>query len=388
MIPKLLIILMILSLSVPAWADKWVRPVSGEYGLEDGSSYANAYDGISDIVWDDVDSDDGKLFFCGDLSGEGTVTIGSSGEDGTRVQLVSCTAANGCGTEDPGTVASINVGAYDWLNIEDVTVDRSSGDGIYSFGDADNVTIRGVTVQNCAGEGITHYTSTNLAENWIIEDSTVKDNGPGTDIDSGIFFKGTNIIIRRCLVEHNGYGDDQTGFSHGIYIDSGCTPSRIEIYECDIYNNNKGHGIQSKSGGNFHHNRVKGNGVNGIYAGENSANVTTYVWANVIYENGSRGIAFRDFTNGQMDAYIYNNTTYDNGSFELHSNRTLDVFVCKNNSFVTVGADTVYMNTPNSATFENNWHYDTMSAGTHIYYDGSNRTWSYWTSIKLQKLAG
>ena len=38
--------------ALPAWGATWyVRPITAEYGAEDGSSYAAAFDGLGDITW-------------------------------------------------------------------------------------------------------------------------------------------------------------------------------------------------------------------------------------------------------------------------------------------------------------------------------------------------
>ena len=59
--------LLLLLLSLPAWgADWYVRPLGGDYGTENGTSYANAFDGDAD-AWAlsaDIDSGD-RVYICG-----------------------------------------------------------------------------------------------------------------------------------------------------------------------------------------------------------------------------------------------------------------------------------------------------------------------------------
>ena len=44
--------LALLLLTSQAWGATWyVRPATGEYGAEDGTTYAAAYDGFADVVW-------------------------------------------------------------------------------------------------------------------------------------------------------------------------------------------------------------------------------------------------------------------------------------------------------------------------------------------------
>lgn len=57
-----LVFLWLVSCSIGAtW---YVRPVTGEYGAEDGTSYAAAFDGVSDIAWGGISAGD-TLYICG-----------------------------------------------------------------------------------------------------------------------------------------------------------------------------------------------------------------------------------------------------------------------------------------------------------------------------------
>ena len=57
--------------------DYYVRPITGEYGAENGLSYATAYDGFAGITWADVDSGNGKLFVTGTHREQ--MTVGAAG---------------------------------------------------------------------------------------------------------------------------------------------------------------------------------------------------------------------------------------------------------------------------------------------------------------------
>jgi len=102
-ISSILLISLIIILCQPVWATNYyVRPSGGSYGSEDGTSYANAWDGFSNINWSTVDSGNGKLFVCG--THRETLTIQASGEDGTPIYVANCTTANGASTDDPGYI--------------------------------------------------------------------------------------------------------------------------------------------------------------------------------------------------------------------------------------------------------------------------------------------
>lgn len=63
--------------------DYYVRPSGGSYGSENGTSYANAWDGFTNVNWTTVDSGNGTLWICGTHT-EG-LSVGQSGEDGTPI---------------------------------------------------------------------------------------------------------------------------------------------------------------------------------------------------------------------------------------------------------------------------------------------------------------
>lgn len=94
---KLLIILAVFILALPLFSTDWyVRPEGGVYGAEDGTSYADAWDGLSSVVWGvgGVVAGD-TLYVCGchirDYTahppGSQTWTIGASGTVGNVITI-------------------------------------------------------------------------------------------------------------------------------------------------------------------------------------------------------------------------------------------------------------------------------------------------------------
>jgi hypothetical protein len=143
-IKKLLFLLVcFMFISSPVWAtDYYVRPSGGSYGLEDGTSYANAWDGFSNINWGTVDSGNGKLFVAG--THRERLNVLAAGEDGSPIQIVSCTVANGASDNDAGIVLMSE--QYDHTDWGDETpwYDNGNDNGtceagevcIYRFADA------------------------------------------------------------------------------------------------------------------------------------------------------------------------------------------------------------------------------------------------------------
>jgi hypothetical protein len=85
----------------------YVRPFTGKYGLEDGTTYANAFRGWSGIQWKKIKPGD-IIFFCGNFYApdeKNRIYVGASGSptDG-YIYLKSCTVANGAPLDDPWVV--------------------------------------------------------------------------------------------------------------------------------------------------------------------------------------------------------------------------------------------------------------------------------------------
>ncbi len=99
--------LMILSLSADAAARDWfVRPAGGDYGSEDGSSYHNAWDGLSNVVWGDGGVVAGDtLYICGlhlrTRTGDALWTVFMPGASGTAESWITI---RGDYPGDPGII--------------------------------------------------------------------------------------------------------------------------------------------------------------------------------------------------------------------------------------------------------------------------------------------
>ena len=117
------LVLLVLRLNTSLAADYYVRPSGGSYGDEDGSSYATAWDGFTNINWQTVDEGNGKLFVAGTHNEQ--MTIGASGEDSTPIHIISCITANGASTDDAGTIDGQNTRDYGIL-IADANPDHSN----------------------------------------------------------------------------------------------------------------------------------------------------------------------------------------------------------------------------------------------------------------------
>jgi hypothetical protein len=200
MMRRALLALLLALTASSAWGATWyVRPASGEYGAEDGTSYATAYDGWADINWTtDIDAGD-TLIVCGTLDDNFAANVGDSGTagnvitidgdcssqgDSSRGKIIAGTAAvaasNGSQTyitwknlEFVGgsgitqrvfnVAASAQTSATEINNVlENIIVHDTMGEGAASRSvdyqclrvDGSKVTASRITLYNCEGDGV------------------------------------------------------------------------------------------------------------------------------------------------------------------------------------------------------------------------------------------
>lgn len=112
----------------------YVRPVTGEYGTEDGTSYDNAYDGFADINWALVEPND--IIYCIGYFNNEVLTVGASGTLGNPITIkgVGCTI-DGAGSQ----LYCMNIDDYDYITIEKIHFTRPTDSGLICQGNAQNI---------------------------------------------------------------------------------------------------------------------------------------------------------------------------------------------------------------------------------------------------------
>ena len=401
------ILLSILIASNVFAATYYVRPISGEYGAEDGSSYAAAFDGFAD-AWATIGNGPNTLFICGTHTEQ--LTPDASGtDDDNRLQIVSCTIANGSSNDDAGIIDSVTVGGVgqgviylsgqDYITVDGITIQNSVGvnsTGIVING-SNYVTIKNSIIDTCSRNGI--YVL-NGSSNYIIEYSDIKDSfRNGFLSDDGSPAGG---IIRYNLFDGNGTdtdadtctpGDTGKSYNHNIYIGV-ATTGTTEIYGNKIIDGLCGQGIKAKASSTIYHNYIDGNEENGImligHANKNGETVNFYVYNNVIASGGwKRPILYYDEgeTTETVNIYIYNNSLYEPSGqmgISLGSNSPPDIFNVKNNAIQvdtgTYGCFYAFSgSTPSSSRdIDYNW----CLGNTNSYnWQGSYQTLTQWRAL-------
>ncbi|MFH1559772.1 MAG: hypothetical protein ABIC19_04680, partial [Patescibacteria group bacterium] len=112
-----------------AQAATWyVRPSTDEYGAEDGTSYAAAFDGVSDITWAAIDPGD-TLYICGTHSGALFQVRASGSQAGGYFTI------RGDYEGDPGVITSspnsgLLVRDQDYVKVMNITSHSNTSNGI------------------------------------------------------------------------------------------------------------------------------------------------------------------------------------------------------------------------------------------------------------------
>jgi len=114
MIKKILLgVTLCLILASSAWGRDWhVRPSGGNYGLEDGTSKDNAWDGFSNILWGPGGVQPGDTLYLHDDDGDyrEELTVGASGSEDNSITIRTY-------GDSPATISGANVyNNNDWTN--------------------------------------------------------------------------------------------------------------------------------------------------------------------------------------------------------------------------------------------------------------------------------
>jgi parallel beta-helix repeat protein len=195
----------------------------------------------------------------------------------------------------------------------------SGGYGVYMNG-CTNVEIRNGTIRNFGSHGIYEESDTSGNSHRVINVRVVNNKGAGIFL-AGSTYIANNYMIKDCTVSNNGHNGISVGFgsmvtgntihnngSHGIVSAAG------SMVTGNISSNNGGAGIIAASSGVIAHpgstvngNTTYGNGWNGIVAGYGST-VTGNTSSNNVYD----GIV------ADVGSTVKNNTVYGNREYGIN----------------------------------------------------------------------
>jgi hypothetical protein len=222
---KLLSIIFIFFAANALATDYYVRPSGGSYGSEDGTSYANAWDGFSSVNWSTVDSGNGTLWVCGAHSE--TITVAASGENGVPIIIDGdCSTQGGTdGSIDGGGSRNnnVNTAGFDYLTIRNLSMSSPYDDHILGDGSSNLIVEYNSMLSDNDGDdprGLRCQTCVDLIFRYNDYEATAAITG-GTQTD-GVFIQygsnqqiiGNKFVIRSSSTGHNDcvqYNDIDSG---------------------------------------------------------------------------------------------------------------------------------------------------------------------------------
>jgi hypothetical protein len=327
------------------WAtDFYVRPAAdGEYGSEDGSDYANAYDGFADIDWtaSGVDDDD-TLYVCGTFAE--MLTIGGSGSashlitikkhpsydaiiTGSDVRQYCIYATgkdyitiDGIDTQNAGgSAANYNVyfDSCDYATYNNATSHTTTNDAVIMANDCNYCTVQNVTAYSSGSSNgcqISDYSNNGGVNDHNTITGCTAYSGTAGGICAHGFDDAVPDEVNYSTLSHNvSYSNGTRGISLSLCKNS--------VAEYNVVHNNAKDGIRASAGnyalafgdGNIvRYNIVYDNNTaetdSGAITFTNEQNFQCYY--NIVYNTlatGRSGIVLAEYVGGS----VYNNTIYN-----------------------------------------------------------------------------
>lgn len=355
-IPFLLIFL----IAHPVWAATlYVRPASGEYGDEDGSTYAAAFDGFADIAWGESAGQVGPgdtLYICG--THNETLWVGDSGSAGQPI-IIRGDYVGDAGVIDLNDTANvvIAIDGNSYITFSYLTIKDSTDVGIYSN---DGSKHNNIIIDHCSFSELLRGIAMH-GDNCTVSNCTfVGDLGiEMRDID--------NSHCLNFLIEHNTFSNmgSAGGQEAGILLDSDTYCDNADYHQGIIRYNTfttcQGRTIDGFMG----QSQIYYNVINGVTDGA-----------------GGSGIAIE--VNGP-DNEVYNNSIYNVSNIGIMLNNDPVApnvqSVVKNNIIFASSTNHIVWVTNDaglSPTFNNNCYWMGTGGETKYYWKGTDYTFTNW----------
>jgi hypothetical protein len=168
----------------------FVRPSGGSYGDEDGTSYANAWDGFTNIDWDAVSG--GTLYVCGTHTE--TLTLGADNVTIRGDYAGDAGVIDGEDTRDYG----ILVTSKDNVTITSLTAIDALDSCMKFDGTSSGIIINSCTVSGSGNQGFQNYDTAQVVYNNCTSQDNFDDGYSG--------HVAANVVINGGTVSGNGSG--------------------------------------------------------------------------------------------------------------------------------------------------------------------------------------
>lgn len=214
-----LVFLLLVAFSLPTLAETWyVRPSSGgTYGSDDGTTYANAWNSMADVVWgvSGVNSGD-TLYVCGtfavadadtafgflQVDQTGAIIDGDcSAEGGSSIAIF-----DGGGSFDSGVRCDASCAGQTWKNIQAINFDIR---GFYfrnGFSAAATANFTGVNLQ-CSSILSTDANLAGCVQGWGVT-ASISNSSSIRTTDDAFHWEGPNFSLTDSYCKDPGYASD------------------------------------------------------------------------------------------------------------------------------------------------------------------------------------
>jgi len=339
----LLALALVVGLPGWGWAADWYVTNAGA-GATDGSNYANAFAGWSDINFGGISAGD-TLIVCGTVSSNTSMAVSIAGTAANPITITgNCPEEGGVtgvlsgNNTATGYVFGLSIAAdSSYVNVEDLTIKNSAQDGtadclfLSSFGSgAGHNTLSRLTITHCGQEGIITqkpYTTiqdstiddigedginfNTLAINGLVTGNTIGHfstiNTTGDGIESSTTMSG-NLTIRNNVITFDTLTSTKQAIICGNTAGTGICTVEYNTITAPVAANNGG--ISVITGTSV----VRGNIVTGftscISSASSASGLIVYVYGNVVKNCSLNGIRFTAST-GTHQYFVYHNTGYN-----------------------------------------------------------------------------
>ncbi|MDY6950023.1 MAG: right-handed parallel beta-helix repeat-containing protein [Thermodesulfobacteriota bacterium] len=351
----------------------FVRPAGGDYGLENGTSYANAWDGFTKISWGSgsevgkVDAGD-TLYICG--THRESLNVGSSGASGKVITV------RGDFRSDPGildgaleqcirfdrknhltfyglTVKNSRTGLASYHGCNNITVDNCKFSdhflkGLHLYSTDASYYVENISIRNCSFKNIGRWGNTGAnsltlgkyARSSIIEDCYFSGNGLDKGVDGVLLANGSgggsNHVIRRCTF----VGHEENAIDLKHVVQSAANEGRTKIYDNDLSGSSQLEIVMhlGTQGIDIFRNKFHdGNLAIGVVRHDTSRNDNGDLFiAYNLFDGFASGILMDAYDEGIGSNAFLNNTCYDSGAAN-NSNYSIQIatnnWTIKNNIF-------------------------------------------------------
>lgn len=274
----------------------YVRPSGGSYGTEDGTSYANAWDGFTNITWGTGGVEAGDtLYVCGAHSE--TLSVGASGADGAYIKI-RFDFKTDIGSIDSGSIRArgLDIPSRNYIWVKQLTSTNATDACLHISGTSQWVYNEDSVLTGSGNQGVQHLNTCKV----IHYNMTSSNN-----TDDGIsVHDSAQVIVEKCTLNTNSQAINTISTSETYIYDATATGTTTEFLRTttgDLYFYINGFTADIKLLLEEGTNIIKNGSVTtatgvGIQVDDNGINPYAYI-SNI------------DFDSANEDVYVFENAT-------------------------------------------------------------------------------